>query len=62
VKDEASAAVVAIAQKVLRQNPSPQTAGKLIAPLQKTIAANANADVAQRANDLLKQAQAKAGQ
>ena len=62
VKDEASAAVVAIAQKVLRQNPNAQTAAKLVAPLQKTIAANANADVAQRANDLLKQAQAKAGQ
>jgi HEAT repeat protein len=59
VKEEASAATVAAAEKLLRGKDSAKAAPGLVTPLQKAAQATANPDLAKRAQDLLQQAQAK---
>jgi HEAT repeat protein len=60
-KEEASAAVVSIADKLLKGKDAAKVAGKLIDPLQQASQATGNADLAKRAGTLLQQAQSKAG-
>lgn len=57
-KNEAGAATVAIADKLLKARDISKVAPKLIEPLQKVSQNTANADLAKRASALLKQAQA----
>jgi HEAT repeat protein len=59
-KEEASAAVVGIAEKLLQGRNAPKLAPKLIEPLKKVGQTTANADLARRAKALLEQAQTKA--
>jgi HEAT repeat protein len=61
IKEEASAAAIAVAEKLLKGKDAAQVAGRLVEPLQKAAQATANPDLAKRAQDALKQAQAKAG-
>ena len=58
-KEEAVAATVTIADRLLRRDRTGQTAPKLIAPLQKAAHSTANANMAERIQALLKTAQAK---
>jgi len=61
-KDEACAAAVAVAEKLLQgRNTPPAVAAKLVDPLQKVSQAATNADLANRAKTLLQQAQRRAG-
>jgi HEAT repeat protein len=60
-KEEASAAVVSIAQELLKGDQGAPIAAKLIEPLQKAAQATTNEDLAKRAKDQLQRAQAKAG-
>ena len=60
-KEEASAAVVSIAQELLQGDQAAPAAAKLIEPLQKVAQATTNEDLAKRAKAQLQQAQAKAG-
>jgi HEAT repeat protein len=61
VRDEAVAAVVSIAEKLLSGNDAAQAAAKLIAPLRKAAQSGASAPLVARAKAALAQAQAKAG-
>jgi HEAT repeat protein len=61
IKEEAAAATVAVAEKLLKGKDAAQVAGRLVEPLQKAAQATANPDLAKRAQDALKQAQSKAG-
>ncbi|MEK7675906.1 MAG: HEAT repeat domain-containing protein [Verrucomicrobiota bacterium] len=60
-REEASAATVAVAEKLLKEKTAAQLAPQLIEPLQKAAQGTANADLARRAKTLLQQAQSKAG-
>lgn len=61
-KEEASAAVVAVADRLLRgQGPNPAAAG-LVEPLTKVTQVSGNADLVKRAKDLLARAKTRAGQ
>jgi HEAT repeat protein len=60
-KEEASAAVVSIAQELLKGDQPTPAAAKLIEPLQKAAQATTNEDLAKRAQAQLQRAQAKAG-
>jgi HEAT repeat protein len=60
VRDEAVAAVVSIAEKLLAGNDAAQVAAKLIAPLRKAAESGASAPLVARAKAALAQAQAKA--
>jgi hypothetical protein len=62
LKEEASAACVAVAEKLLQSTDSPKIAPQLIAPLQKAVSANAGSESAKRAQSMLEQAQKKAGE
>ncbi len=59
-REEAAAATVATADELLKGDQAATAAPKLVAPLQKATTA-ANADLANRAKELLAQAQQKAG-
>ncbi len=61
IKEEAAAATVGVAEKLLKGKDASKVAGRLVDPLQKAAQATANADLAKRAQDALKQAQSKAG-
>ena len=61
IKEEAVAAAVGVAEKLLKGKDAAQVAGRLIEPLQKAAQATANPDLAKRAQDALKLAQSKAG-
>jgi HEAT repeat protein len=58
---EASAATVAIADKLLKGSSGAQSAPKLIEPLQKASQVAGSADLARKAKNLLEQAQSQAG-
>ena len=60
VKDEAGAAALAIADRLLQGRNAAKFAPKLVEPLQKVAQANVNADLTRRANALLQQAQSRA--
>jgi hypothetical protein len=59
VKEEASAAVVALAERLLKGGGATRNAPKLVAPLEKAAQATANPSLAQRAKTLLQQARNK---
>lgn len=61
-KEEASAAIVGIADKLLNRKDADKLAARLIAPLEKAAQATANADTANRAKAMAQQARNKAGQ
>jgi hypothetical protein len=61
IKEEAVAAAVGVAEKLLKGKDAAQVAGRLVEPLQKAAQATANPDLAKRAQDALKLAQSKAG-
>jgi HEAT repeat protein len=60
-KEEASAAIVGIAERLMKSKQSDKVAPKLIEPLEKTAQATANEEMAKRARTLLQQAQKQAG-
>jgi HEAT repeat protein len=60
-RDEASSAVVSIADKLVKADDAAKNAPAVIEPLQKVIQVNANADLTRKAKNLLKDAQGKAG-
>jgi HEAT repeat protein len=55
-REEASAAVVAITERLLKRRDASKTASKLIGPLEKVAQVTTNSDLAQRAKRLLRQA------
>ena len=59
-REEASAAIVGIAERLLKGRGAPKVASKLIKPLEKVAEVTTNAGVSRKAKDLLKQAQSKA--
>lgn len=59
-REEAGAAIVGIADRLLKGQNATQAAPKLIQPLEKVIQAVTNADLVQRAKTLLQQAKSKA--
>jgi hypothetical protein len=59
-RDEASAAAVAVADRLLQGRNAAKFAGQVIEPLQKVAEKAGNADLAQRAKTLATQAQSKA--
>lgn len=59
VKEEASAATVSIAEKILKDNKDKDVAAKLTAPLQKAAEATANTGLAQRAKALALKSEGK---
>src|SRR5207302_3777916 len=59
-KDEASAACVAISEKLLQGPDASKLAPKLLEPLDKAAQVTSNADLAKRAQGLLEQARNKA--
>jgi HEAT repeat protein len=60
-RDEAAAAAVSVAEKLLQGKNAPQAAPKLIAPLQKVVQAVTDANLSQRAKEALQDAQSKSG-
>ena len=60
-KDEAGAAAVSVAEKLLKGQDAARAASKLIEPLQKAAEVASNADVAQRAKAALDEAKKRAG-
>ncbi len=60
-KQEATVALLGIADRLLSQREANQYAAKLIGPLEKAIQAAASDNLTQRAKTLLEQARAKAG-
>jgi HEAT repeat protein len=60
-KEEASAAVAGIAEKMLKGQRSADTASKLIQPLEKVGQATTNEELAKRVKGLLQQAQRRSG-
>jgi len=61
IRNEACAAAVAVAERLLKVGGRSRDAAKLIEPLKKVSAAATNADLARRAKAALKRAQSKAG-
>jgi HEAT repeat protein len=61
-KEEASAAIASVAEKMLRNQKGAEVAGKLVQPLEKVAQATANDDLSKRAKNLLKQAQQRSQQ
>ena len=61
VKDEAGAAAVSVAQRLLKAKAPAEVASKLIEPLKKVIAAASDAELKDRAKAALQQAQRRAG-
>jgi HEAT repeat protein len=61
VREEASAATIAIAEALLQGDNARQLAPRLVEPLERAAQATANAELARKANALLEQAKAKAG-
>jgi len=59
-REEAGAAVVAIAERLLKRSGAPKIASRLIKPLEKVAEVTTNADMSRKAKELLKQAQDKA--
>jgi len=59
-REEAGAAVVAIAERLLKGRGAPKIASRLIKPLEKVAEVTTNADMSRKAKELLKQAQSKA--
>jgi hypothetical protein len=60
VKEEASTGIVDISDKLLQGSDGTKVAPKLIEPLNKVVQVTASADLAKRAQTLLKQAKGKA--
>ena len=60
IKEEAGAAAVAVAERLLRGKDNPRVASQLIAPLEKVSAATANVELAKRAKTALALAKSKA--
>jgi HEAT repeat protein len=59
--EEAAAAAVGLAERLLKGRDRPRVASQLIGPLEKVAKATTNADLAQRAKEAAKQAKSKAG-
>ncbi|MBN2506751.1 MAG: HEAT repeat domain-containing protein [Verrucomicrobia bacterium] len=62
VKEEAAAAIVAVADKLLNRKDANKVAASLVSPLEKVAQTTANQELAKRANALAQQAKTKAGQ
>jgi HEAT repeat protein len=61
VREEASAATVAIAEELLKGDQAKQVASRLVEPLERAAKATTNEDLARKAQALQQQAKAKAG-
>jgi HEAT repeat protein len=61
VREEASAATVAIAEELLKGDQAKQVASRLVEPLERAAKATTNEDLARKAEALQQQAKAKAG-
>lgn len=61
-REEACSAVVAVADKLLKEKDASATASQLVSPLQKVAGAIVNAELARQAKALLQQAQSKTSQ
>jgi len=59
-REEASAAVVSISERLLKGRGAPKVASRLIKPLEKVAQVTTNSEVSRKAKELLKQAQSKA--